>query len=174
MIYLATDARRRKVRAGRWRRASSLPARTHVCSLLSPAHTRTLPHAAIRMLTSTQRARASRGEQTSVPRSPVFPFGKQISWHIPFASSLGSAEEEEEEEAAEEPAQPDRARAAAWATAASAERLLPAAGLQMGTWRATVNARLLETVSGSLVGINSQNFRPSVCCRVLGHMLQLV
>lgn len=85
---------------------------------------------------------------------------------------MGNAEEEEEEEA--QPAQPAGARPAARATAALAERLLPAAGVQTGTWRAMGNAKLLKMLSDAPVGTNSLKFRPSVCCHVLGHVLQLV
>lgn len=73
MIYLATDARRHKVRVGRWQHASSFWVRARICSLFSPAQTHTLPHAAIHTLRSIQRARSSQGEQTSMPHSPSYP-----------------------------------------------------------------------------------------------------
>lgn len=94
-----------------------------------------------------------------------FPLWKQPSWHIPVASSPGSAEEEEEEVV---PAQLGSARPAAWATA---EWLLPAAGVQTGI------GGLRESKAPqncSLAGTNSLKFWPSVCCGILGHVLQLV
>lgn len=144
-------------------------------SVLSCPNTHTAPRSHSHTQKYTEGQVLSRGTDQHATQSLVPPFGKYISWHIPFASSLGSAGEEEEEEGeVEEPAQPDGARPAARATAAPAERLLPADGVQPGTWRAMGNTKLLKMVSASLVGTNSLKCRPSVCCFVLGHVLQLL
>lgn len=136
-----------------------------ICSPFSPAQTLVLtPRRCSRVQQYREGQVISRGTDCCVTQLPLW---KQPSWHIPFASSLGNAEEEEEEEEVV-PAQLGRARAAAWATT---EWLLPAAGVQTGIgglWESKAPQNC------SLAGTNSLKFWPSVCCGILGHVLQLV